>query len=88
MWANRVVYIAVELEHDPVENSIQEDKTVWQAKVKPSWRGCLLWTTKDVGMIQIIQVKSSVAACRTVVYEDIWETPDKRSLDIEEDEHF
>ena len=36
MWANRVVYIAVELEHDPVENSIQEDKTVWQAKVKPS----------------------------------------------------
>jgi len=39
-------------------------------------------------MIQIIQVKSSVAACRTVVYEDIWETPDKRSLDIEEDEHF
>jgi len=32
MWANMVVYIAVELEHDPVENSIQEDKILWQTK--------------------------------------------------------
>jgi hypothetical protein len=36
-----VVCMARGLEHDPVDNSIQEARTDWQAKVKPKRRGCL-----------------------------------------------
>ncbi len=48
MYVNVVTCIARELEHDPVDISIQDAKTVWQAKVKPKQRGCLPWMAADV----------------------------------------